>query len=222
MVKGIDYLKEDDVIPNQSYVCLSFLSPEGIKNCTLRGLKVRGVYSTYDEAKARAADLQSLDPDFDVFVGEIGKWLPWDPDPNSVKDQEYQEEKLNEIMKAHKDNLNKSAKMELQRKEKLTENATQINNNKKKKKEKKMQKVVNNPHNSENAKNKLREKKRRKDIEKQKQEEVAIKELDTYVSKKKEDVDNIKKELDSSKNTLNSIEAKKAEIKRLFEQSKNK
>ena len=37
--REIDFLKEDPALPNQKYVLLSFLSPEGIKNCKVRGLK---------------------------------------------------------------------------------------------------------------------------------------------------------------------------------------
>ena len=107
-VKYIDHLKEDDSIPNQKFVCLSFVSPEGVKNCTLRGLKVRGVFGTKEEADKRAEDLQKMDPDFDVFVGEVGKWLPWDPDPNSVTDQVYQEKGLNDLVKGYKENLEKT------------------------------------------------------------------------------------------------------------------
>ena len=57
----IDYLTEDDVIKSQQFVCLSFLSPEGISNCKIRGLKVRGVYATYEEATARAKKLRDAD-----------------------------------------------------------------------------------------------------------------------------------------------------------------
>src|SRR3989304_5647810 len=105
--KYIDYLTEDTPIPGQLWVCVSFLSPEGIKNCSVRGLKVRGVYGTHQEADNRAKELQKLDPDFNVFVGEVGKWLAWDPDPNDVQDSVYQEKELNDLMKGYKDNLEK-------------------------------------------------------------------------------------------------------------------
>ena len=115
-IKYVDHLKEDTIIPNQRFCCISFLSPEEIRNCTLRGLKVRGVFPTYDEAKAFATELQKNDPDFDVFVGEVGKWLPWDPDPNSVEDQQYQEKELNDLMVAYKENREKAKKMQEERK----------------------------------------------------------------------------------------------------------
>jgi len=108
--KYIDYLKEDTPIPRQNWVCVSFLSPEGIKNCSIRGLKIRGVYETKEQANKRADELKAEDEDFHVFVGEVGKWLAWDPDPNSVEDQQYQEKELNDLMKAYRDNLEKTKK----------------------------------------------------------------------------------------------------------------
>jgi hypothetical protein len=71
---------------------------------TVRGLKVRGVYSSQQEAIARSKKLQRSDPIHNIFVGEIGKWLPWDPSPNDVAEQEYAEEQLNTLMKKYKEN----------------------------------------------------------------------------------------------------------------------
>jgi hypothetical protein len=71
---------------------------------TVRGLKVRGVYGSQDEAVARSKRLQRLDPLHNIFVGEIGKWLPWDPEPTEVAEQEYAEEQLNTLMKKYKEN----------------------------------------------------------------------------------------------------------------------
>ena len=39
-----------------------------------------------------------------MFVGEVGKWLPWDPNPNAVAEQEYAEDQLNTLMKKYKEN----------------------------------------------------------------------------------------------------------------------
>ena len=71
---------------------------------TVRGLKIRGTYSTREEAVARSKKLQRLDPLHNIFVGEIGKWLPWDPEPSQVGEQEYAEEELNTLMKKYKEN----------------------------------------------------------------------------------------------------------------------
>jgi len=71
---------------------------------TVRGLKIRGVYGSQGEAVARSKKLQRSDAIHNVFVGEVGKWLPWDPDPNAVSEQEYAEDQLNTLMKKYKEN----------------------------------------------------------------------------------------------------------------------
>ncbi|AYV84218.1 MAG: hypothetical protein Hyperionvirus19_42 [Hyperionvirus sp.] len=119
--KVIDQLTEDTPIPNQLWCCMSFLSPETLKNCSLRAIKIRGVYNTREEADKRAQFLQKVDPDFNIFVGEVGKWLGWDPDPNSAEDQVYREKKLQEIMTNYKKNREKSKVMEEERKREMLE-----------------------------------------------------------------------------------------------------
>lgn len=71
---------------------------------TVRGLKVRGVYGSQGEAVARSKKLQRQDPLHNIFVGEVGKWLPWDPEPSDVAEQEYAEDQLNTLMKKYKEN----------------------------------------------------------------------------------------------------------------------
>ena len=71
---------------------------------TVRGLKVRGVYSSQAEAVARSKKLQRADTLHNIFVGEVGKWLPWDPEPSDVSEQEYAEEQLNNLMHKYKEN----------------------------------------------------------------------------------------------------------------------
>jgi hypothetical protein len=57
---------------------------------SVRGLKVRGVYATQSEAELRSKKLQRMDPLHNIYVGEIGKWLPWDPSPMDVPNQNRQ------------------------------------------------------------------------------------------------------------------------------------
>jgi hypothetical protein len=87
---------------------------------TVRGIKIRGTYDTYREAQVRAKVLQRKDSAFHVFVGQVGYWLPWDPESDSVKDQEYQEEQLNELVKNYKINIdNKELFFEEEKRRKL-------------------------------------------------------------------------------------------------------
>lgn len=145
MSEKIDYLTEDKALPNQKFVCLSFLSPEGVSNCKIRGLKVRGVYDTYEEASDRAKHLRDLDKYFHVFVGEVGKWLPWDPEPdsNKVKDSEYAESELNKLMKSYMKNQKQAQKFEEERKQDLMEKSLQENIDIRKKTQKEIRQELN-------------------------------------------------------------------------------
>jgi hypothetical protein len=71
---------------------------------TVQGLKIRGCYDTQGEANARAKTLQKLDPSHNVYVGQVGFWLPWDPEPHEVGDVEYADDQLNTLMKKYKEN----------------------------------------------------------------------------------------------------------------------
>ena len=63
-----------------------------------RGLKVRGVYPTQEEAELRCKMLREIDPNHDVFVGPMGTWMPWDPEAYKTGRVEYMEEELNQLM----------------------------------------------------------------------------------------------------------------------------
>ena len=71
----------------------------------VRGVKVRGTYETEKEAKVRAEVLRRRYPNDNIFVGQVGYWLPWDPDPLDIKDVEYQETELNTLMKKYNENM---------------------------------------------------------------------------------------------------------------------
>jgi hypothetical protein len=63
-----------------------------------RGLKIRGVYPTQEEAELRCKMLRELDPNHDIMVGPVGMWMPWDPEPYKTGRVEYVEEELNQLM----------------------------------------------------------------------------------------------------------------------------
>jgi hypothetical protein len=71
---------------------------------TIRGIKVRGVFSSDVEASARARRLQKSDPNFNIYMGAVGKWMAWEPEPNTVADQEYANDQLNTLMKKYREN----------------------------------------------------------------------------------------------------------------------
>jgi hypothetical protein len=109
----MDYLEEDDPIAGQKWFTVSFISPEGIKNCKLRIFKIRGVYETRREADEACMKLREKDKfKLNIFVAQMGKWLEFNPDPNNIKDQKYVEKEMNDMVKAHLDSLEKSKRIQ--------------------------------------------------------------------------------------------------------------
>tara|TARA_B100000900_G_scaffold283008_1_gene242351 strand:- start:2139 stop:2837 length:699 start_codon:yes stop_codon:yes gene_type:complete len=63
-----------------------------------RGLKIRGVYSTQEEAELRCKLLREVDPNHDIYVGPVGNWIPWEPEAYKTGRVEYLEDELNQLM----------------------------------------------------------------------------------------------------------------------------
>ena len=138
-----DLLTEDNLLPTgQNFVCVSFLKDPENKTST-SGIKIRGVFDKIDEAQNFAKKLQSYDTLHNIYVGEMGKWLAFNPDPNSkaAGDPEYANEELNKIMKAHMESSEKSKILHeqyknKQAKENIEESISTTINNKKEVEEK--------------------------------------------------------------------------------------
>lgn len=71
---------------------------------SVRGFKSRGNFSTQEEAELRAKMLREADPCFDVYVGPVGTWLPWEPDAYKTGRVEYLEDELNQLAHEKKNN----------------------------------------------------------------------------------------------------------------------
>ena len=71
---------------------------------SVRGFKARGNFASQEEAELRAKLLRETDPNFDVFVGPIGTWLPWEPEAYKTGRVEYMEEELNQLASEKKKN----------------------------------------------------------------------------------------------------------------------
>uniref|UniRef100_A0A6C0KB29 Uncharacterized protein n=1 Tax=viral metagenome TaxID=1070528 RepID=A0A6C0KB29_9ZZZZ len=65
---------------------------------SVRGLKIRGTYSTQEEAELRCKLLREVDPNHNVYVGPVGMWMPWEPEAYKTGRVEYLEEELNQLM----------------------------------------------------------------------------------------------------------------------------
>ena len=69
-----------------------------------RGIKVRGVFATQGEAELRCKLLREVDPNHDIYVGQVGMWVPFHPEAYKTGRVEYMEETLNQLMSDKKKN----------------------------------------------------------------------------------------------------------------------
>ena len=117
---------------DQKFVLISFMSPEKIEStnyakllqrieaeedfeekCKLyhelfsikkkyRALKIRGVFSTEEDAKAFASSIRESDPNFDIYCGNVGEWLPFDDD-QKAHDIQHPDGQLADLMHSYKE-----------------------------------------------------------------------------------------------------------------------
>ena len=93
----------------------------------VRGLKIRGSYSTQEEAELRCKMLREVDPNHNVYVGPVGMWMPWEPEAYKTGKVEYLEEELNTLM-AEKIKNEEKAKQQFDKRILETKKAAIANN----------------------------------------------------------------------------------------------
>lgn len=102
------YSKYEDYIYKYSEELQRDYDEKNEYKTSMRGIKVRGVYNTREEAENRARNLSRSDSTFNVFVGQVGYWLPWDPCADNVEKEVFQNEQLNQLMEGYeKNNINR-------------------------------------------------------------------------------------------------------------------
>jgi len=81
---------------------------------------VRGVFDTREAAQEQAKKLSITDSTFHVFVGQVGYWLPWDPNADKIEDEHFTDSQLNQLMQKYKENnVNKDIFYEEQKRDKI-------------------------------------------------------------------------------------------------------
>ena len=138
MTEEIDYLTEDPILSEQKFMCISFLKPSSIeekyrnKDLTVCGVKVRGCYASYEEAKQRADFLQKCDSTHNIYIGEVGKWCPFEDNPDKAKDSEYMNKDLNKLMKTYNTQQSEAKQYHELRKQEMVKKAVDETDKKKK------------------------------------------------------------------------------------------
>jgi len=108
--KAIKYkelcLKYDDEINNETHI---------------RALKVRGSYASATIAEAQAKKLRKQEKSFDVFVGQVGYWVPFNPININDVSPEYMEENMQKLVKTHIEQESKKEEVFEKRKKDMLE-----------------------------------------------------------------------------------------------------
>jgi len=212
-----DRLNEDEVIPNQRFYGVSFLrdvsadetdadkllgiDKSNVKPKNIIGMKIKFFSKTYEEATELANKMRDIDPRFDIYIGEVGKWCPFNPHGNNcVENYEYAEKELNEIMKAYEQNQEKVKIYEEKRKIQGKINNGEENIKRKEKNKRKLLKEMK----SSGANHEDLIKKLDEDIKKLEKEQKELKNCDGKYEK-------LLKEI-SSKQTLNYEAPKKMNV----------
>ena len=102
--KTIDYLTEDPYITGQRYCLVTIIGPHVYPKSDVWGIKVRYVGDTMEQMKKMAKQLRKMDPDYNIFIMEVGKFGPLNVSPEQVAENEYIEEQLNEMIKGYLEN----------------------------------------------------------------------------------------------------------------------
>ena len=123
MSKTVDYLIEDMPITGQRYGLVSIIGPNMPQKCDVWGMKVRGSTDTLDQAKVLMKKLMSLDPDYDIYIVEVGKFFPLTVEPSQVGNVEYQNEQLNLLAKNYMENRDHANKEFQERKIEMVKEA---------------------------------------------------------------------------------------------------
>lgn len=226
-----DYLYEDPVISNQKFACISILTPKNFKQdaenpITMNTLKVRGCYETYEEAKKRADFLRNIDPNINVYVGEVGKWLPFEDDPEKAKEHDYQNKRLNEMMKGYLENQEKAKEFHEQRKNEmimksLKENEAKDQRNKARQARRDAGEVVDDEAEEKEflAKNSVAEV-ANINVEKKTNKKQELIEKENEIKEKETDVKQNKDDLQKTREEYNIYQKKNDKIKRELEDAR--
>lgn len=98
---------------SQNFACLSFFEGKDNEGKNLMYLRLGGVTDSYESACEMAKNINKEDNVHNVFVGEVGKWLPVVSNVSKsssqyVEDVEYANDQLNDLMKGYHANQEKA------------------------------------------------------------------------------------------------------------------
>ena len=250
-----DYLDEDPVIPSQRIALISILSPSTVKaidglDWKTNAIKIRGVFESEEAAQSRLKYLEKIDPYHHIFAAPVGRWLPWSDDEDNAEDVKYSSmDELNQMMKKHKEHIDKVKDHDNERKVNARKNA--IAHNKRmakraKKLEKQMGKtteqivadeIISNDINTMQGMSreemiermkKIREDDNNKEKEVidniiiEKSTELIEKEKEQKINEAQQRINENQNEIEDKKNTIDKLEEECNRVREQLERMKNK
>lgn len=127
--------RTEERVSGQDWYCITFLTEE---NTSLVGIKVSGCFDSEENANNHSAALRDINESFNILVGKMYEWCPFNPDPDTdaAGESEYANVQLNETMKKKKENEQK-AKLynEFRKNEMIRKNLEELISSKKKENE---------------------------------------------------------------------------------------
>lgn len=70
----------------------------------IRSIKIRGVVDTIDEGKKRVEKLKKTDKDFNIYMIDVGRWVPFSPPSNAIPVPEDEQSELTKLIEGVKNN----------------------------------------------------------------------------------------------------------------------
>lgn len=107
--KIIKTIEDDAPFGNINWCTISFLTPQNIDNLKyidVKGFKIHNGYNTSELASDDAKKIKEHDKNHDVYLSQIGKIYSWD-DATKTDCIEYDDEKLNNLEKTRRENIDK-------------------------------------------------------------------------------------------------------------------
>lgn len=221
----IDRLTEDPVLSEQKFVCVSFLKPSQLeekyrpKDISVCGFKVRGSFDSYEEAQKRCEFLRKGDDKHNIYIAEVGKWCPFEDNPEKAKDSEYMNKDLNTLMKNYWKQQSDAKEFHEVRKQEMVNKALEDvekrkQDNKKLDEDEEQEQELEQGQESEQGlgqvsipKNSEQKSKKTKKIDKG----VKLEEMKNNLTENKQDLEHEKKEIDNNINTLRKLEEELAQ-----------
>ena len=105
----VDTIEDDAPFGEANYYTISFLTPQrldNIKYFKIRGIKIHNAYTSAKAAHDDAKKIKDKNKQHDIYVAEIGKIYGWD-DATKVDEVEYDNQKLNDLEKTRRENMDK-------------------------------------------------------------------------------------------------------------------